>query len=107
MFVDLGSFASLRDMEWVQRGLALLPPEDARLLARRWGLAGRPPQSIAELARQEGIPPIAMARRLQEAERRLLRMLGAAQRPRSATGSPAPRRANPGRGTAGSSAGSA
>ncbi|HEY8489185.1 MAG TPA: hypothetical protein VIL38_08945 [Thermaerobacter sp.] len=97
MFVNLGSFAHLRDIEWVRQGLSRLPGDDARLLARRWGLDGGPPHSIAELAREEGITPIAMVRRLQEAEARLLRAMGMGRPPAG----PGPR---PGRG-AGSAGG--
>ncbi|EKP94986.1 hypothetical protein [Thermaerobacter subterraneus] len=86
MFVHLGSLAQIAGADWVRRGLELVPPADARILARRWGLDGGTPRSIAELAREEGVPPIAMVRRLQEAERRLLRAMAAA-RPAAAPGS--------------------
>lgn len=79
MFVHLGSFANLGGVEWVRQGLHRLPPDDARLLTRRWGLDGSPPRSIAELAREEGITPIAMVRRLQAAELGLLRAMGMAR----------------------------
>lgn len=78
MFVSLGRYAWLSNLEWLRGGLHRLPAAEARLLARRWGLDGGNPRSIAELAREEGVPPMEMVRRLQAAEAQLLRVMGGA-----------------------------
>lgn len=63
------------NIDLIREGLRHLPQDEAKLIARRWGLAGEPPKSIAELAREEGVAPIQMARRLQILEAKLLQAM--------------------------------
>ncbi|HEY8415492.1 MAG TPA: hypothetical protein VIK99_06960 [Thermaerobacter sp.] len=68
-------FGHIGNMDLIREGLQYLAGHEARLIARRWGLDGGPPRSIAELARELGVAPIEMARRLRALEAKLLQAM--------------------------------
>jgi RNA polymerase primary sigma factor len=62
-------------IEEIRQGLAMMPPEERRLLQARYGWAG-PPLSLRALARQYGVSPEWMRRLVMQAEARLRQLLG-------------------------------
>ncbi|HEY8393437.1 MAG TPA: hypothetical protein VIK92_01375 [Thermaerobacter sp.] len=80
-------FGNFGNVDLIRQGLRHLNENEAKLIARRWGLGGEPPRSIAELAREAGVAPIEMARRLRALEAKLLQAMS--QSPAAGMGFPA------------------
>ncbi|MFS8640184.1 MAG: hypothetical protein LOD90_05125, partial [Symbiobacteriaceae bacterium] len=68
-------FGNFGNIDLIWQGLQHLTEDEAKLIARRWGLHGEPPRSIAELAREAGVAPIEMARRLRALEAKMLQVM--------------------------------
>jgi RNA polymerase sigma factor (sigma-70 family) len=55
------------DIDWVPELLAKLPRESCQILMRRFGVAGKAPETVSQIAEAEGVNPKTVRNRLRRA----------------------------------------